>query len=277
MIDARAVDYVLVYDPPPGVLVRFPNLKLILSSGAGVDHITKDATVPKHIPIVRMGGEGTAQRMGEYVCFAALYLLRDMRRALVAQSMRRWDHFEITRSAPTTTVGVMGLGNIGRLAARMLQRLNFKVIGWARSRKNIEGVRCFEGPVELEAFLQKSDILVCLLPGTPETRNLLRAETIALLPKGAAVINVSRGNVMNDKDMLSALDNGGLSGAILDVFEQEPLPSDSPLWTHPRVMVTPHIAALASRPERARYVADVIIKFEKGQVLPNVFDAGRGY
>jgi glyoxylate/hydroxypyruvate reductase A len=129
----------------------------------------------------------------------------------------------------------------------------------------------------LEAFLRQSDILVCLLPGTEDTRNLIRAETISLLPEGAAVINVSRGSVVNDEDLMSALDDGRLSGAILDVFEQEPLPAGSPLWTHPRVMVTPHIAALASRPERARYVAAIIVKFEKGQELPNVFVAGRGY
>jgi glyoxylate/hydroxypyruvate reductase A len=224
-----------------------------------------------------MGGEGTGQRMGEYVCFAALFLLRDMRRALAAQSMRRWDHFEVTRSAATTTIGVMGLGNIGLAAARMLERLNFQVIGWARSRKNLEGLRCYAGPADLEAFLRQSDILVCLLPGTEDTRNLIRAETISLLPEGAAVINVSRGSVVNDEDLMSALDDGRLSGAILDVFEQEPLPAGSPLWTHPRVMVTPHIAALASRPERARYVAAIIVKFEKGQELPNVFVAGRGY
>jgi glyoxylate/hydroxypyruvate reductase A len=276
-IDARAVDYVLVYEPPAGALARLPNLKLILSSGAGVDHIIKDSTVPEHVPIVRMGGEGTAQRMGEYVCFAALYLLRDIRRALIGQSARRWDHFELGKSAPSTTVGVMGLGNIGVVAARMLQSLNFRVIGWARTRKTLDGLDCFAGQEELPDFLRRSDILTCLLPGTPETRKLIRAEMIRLLPEGAALINVSRGSVIDEKDLLSALDSGRLSGAVLDVFEQEPLPPDSPLWSHPRVMVTPHIAALACRPERARYVADVISKFENGESLPNVFDPGRGY
>jgi glyoxylate/hydroxypyruvate reductase A len=244
-IDRRAVDYVLVYDPPAGRLAQFPNLKLILSSGAGVDHITRDATCLRHIPIVRMGGEETAQRMGEYVCFAALYLLRDMRRAVAAQSLCRWDHFEVERNAPSTTVGVMGLGNVGLAAARMLQALNFEAIGWTRTRRSLEGLECFAGREEQRAFLERSDILVCLLPGTPDTRNMVKSETIALLPRGAAIINVSRGSVVNDEDLLSALDSAHLSGAVLDVFDCEPLPPHSPLWSHPKVMVTPHIAALA--------------------------------
>jgi len=276
-VDLAAVPYVFLWNPTPGWLATLPNLRLILSSGAGVDHITSDPDWPRHVPIVRMGGPETAQRMGEYVCLAALALLRDLPTAIAGQAARRWVEMPTGRTAPETRVGIMGLGNLGVAAAAMLVGLRFAVSGWSRSPKSVPGVRCFAGPGERDAFLAQTDILVCLLPDTPDTRGAIRAETIAALPAGAAVINAGRGAHAVMSDVLDALDRGHLSGAVLDVFETEPLPTDHPAWSHPGVIVTPHLASLASRPARARYVADAIAAFERGDAPPNLYDVARGY
>jgi glyoxylate/hydroxypyruvate reductase A len=271
------VHYALVWEPDAGRLAAMPNLRLILSTAAGVDHITRDPTWPRHIPLVRMGGDETAQRMGEYVCMAALSLLREFRRVTLAQAARKWDYFENPRCAFDVRVGVMGLGNLGARAAVMLAGLGFQVAGWARSPKALPGVECYAGAAGRDAFLARSDILVCLLPDTLDTRGAIRAETIAQLPPGAAVINAARGGHVVLTDLVAALDSGHLSGAVLDVFETEPLPEDHPVWSHPRVTVTPHMASLASRRARAHYVADAIATFESGGALRNLYDPDRGY
>ncbi len=273
----EAVRYALLWDPRPGFLAGLPNLRLIVSSGAGVDHITADPAWPRHVPIVRMGGEEPGQRMAEYVCLGALSLLRGMPRILAGSRARSWDHFATTRMATETRVGVMGLGNLGARAAEMLRGLGFQVAGWSRTPKSLPGIACFAGAEGRDAFLARTDLLVCLLPDTAETRGAIRAETIALLPAGAGVINAGRGGHVVMADLVAALDAGHLSGAFLDVFETEPLPSDDPVWTHPKIIVTPHIASLASRPSRARYVTDVIAAFERGETPPNLYDPARGY
>ena len=271
------VAYVFVWSPPPGLLASFPNLRLILSSGAGVDHITTDPTWPRHIGIVRMGGDETAQRMGEYVCLGALALLRNMPRMIAGQQARRWDHFDSTRTAAETRAGIMGMGNLGIRAAEMLRALGYPVAGWSRSRKHVPGVECFAGADELAPFLARTDLLVNLLPDTPETKNAIRAETIAQLPPHAAIVNAGRGPQLLLPDLLAALDSGHLAGAVLDVFDTEPLPPDSPVWAHPKIIITPHIASLASRPARVNYVANAIAAFERGDAPPNLYDPDRGY
>lgn len=276
-VPPERVAYAFVWAPQAGRLARLPNLRLVLSSGAGVEHITCDPDWPRHLGIVRMGGGETAQRMGEYVCLGALALLRGMKRIVDAQARRAWDNFDAPRTAPGTRVGVMGLGNLGVRAAEMLHGLGFAVAGWSRSRKALPGVESFAGDTELPAFLGRTDLLVCLLPETPDTRGILRAGTLAMLPPGAAVLNAARGTHVVAADLLDALDSGHLSGAFLDVFEEEPLPQDHPFWTNPKVIVTPHVASLASRQARARYVADAIAAFERGDTPPNLYDPGRGY
>jgi glyoxylate/hydroxypyruvate reductase len=276
-VDADAVSYVLVYEPPIGCLARFRNLRLVISAGAGVDHITKDPLWPRHLPLVRMSSAETARRMSEYVCLAALSLLRGMKRAMIAQHACTWDHFETARGATETTVGIMGLGNVGLPSARMLKQLGFKVVGWTRTPKDISDITCYVGDGEREAFLSRSDILVCLLPGTAETHNIIRADTIRMLPRGAGLVNASRGSNVNTTDLLVALDEGQLGGAVLDVFDEEPLPANNILWRHPRVLVTPHIAALATRYDRAAYASEVIKRFEAGIPVSNLYDPIRGY
>jgi glyoxylate/hydroxypyruvate reductase A len=271
------VNYVMVWEPEPGRLAAMPNLRMVVSSAAGVDHITRDPAWPAHLPLVRMGAVETAQRMGEFVCLSCLMLLRDVPRLIAAQQARKWDNFESPRCALDMRVGIMGMGNLGTRAAEMLTGLGFRVAGWSRSFKSIPGVESFAGEGQLEAFLKQSDILICLLPDTSDTRGAIRAETIALLPKGAAVVNVARGGHVVFDDLVAALDSGHLSRAVLDVFNEEPLPADHPAWTHPQIIVTPHAASLAGRRARALYVADVITRFEAGEGLPNLYDPVRGY
>ncbi|WP_237181100.1 2-hydroxyacid dehydrogenase [Roseomonas haemaphysalidis] len=276
-VDPAAVRYVVVWEPEEGRLSAMTGLRAVFSSAAGVDHITRVADWPRHLPLVRMGGDDTAQRMGEYISWSCLSLLRDARTFALAQPEGRWAHRETRFSAPQRTVGILGLGNLGAAAARMLQGLGFPVRGWSRSRKALPGVESFAGAEELPAFLAGTDILVCLLPSTPETAGLIGAELLVQLPAGAGLVSAGRGQHVVEPDLVAALDSGHLSGAVMDVFATEPLPPDSPLWRHPRITVTPHIASMASRQERARYVAEAIAAQEAGRPLPNLFDPAKGY
>ncbi|TCZ55398.1 2-hydroxyacid dehydrogenase [Roseicella aquatilis] len=271
------IDYALVWDPEPGALARFPRLRVIFGSGAGVDGILLDPDLPRHLPIVRMAIPEAAQRMGEFCCWAVLSLLKEARRLAIAQSKGEWDYFEPPYRAEMRSVGVLGLGAMGTRSAEMLRALGFPVLGWSRTRKTLPGVESFAGAAELPAFLARTDILVCLLPATPETRHIVRAETLAMLPPGAAYVGIGRGSHHVLEDVLAALDGGRLSGAVLDVFEPEPLPASHPLWRHPRAIVTPHVASLPTRAERAGFVARAIAAFERGEPLPNLFDPARGY
>ncbi|MBP0446206.1 glyoxylate/hydroxypyruvate reductase A [Roseomonas sp. SSH11] len=269
--------YALAWEPEPGWLASMPKLRVIFSLGAGVDHITRDPSWPRGVPLVRMGGEETGQRMGEYIAWACLTLLRDGRDHAIAQAERRWAYKVGEDTARDLTVGIMGMGTLGAAAVPMLRGLGYGVVGWSRTRKTVEGAESFAGPEELDAFLARSQVLVCLLPSTPETMGIVDAALLAKLPRGASLVNAARGPHVVLPDLLEALDSGQLSGAVLDVFDPEPLPVDSPLWAHPKVTVTPHVASVARRRERARYVADAIAAFEAGGPLPNLYDPERGY
>lgn len=271
------VRYVLVWDPEPGRLKTFPNLRITFSSAAGVDNIVRDPEWPRHLPLVRMGGDGTERRMAEFVLFACMSMVRDARRLHLAQNEAKWIHVEDRVTVADRRVGIMGMGNLGRKAAELLRDVGFEVAGWSQSRKDIPGVASFAGKAEFANFLARTDILVCLLPSTPETNGLIDAQSLALLPQGAQFVNVGRGQHVVEADLLAALDGGHLAGAFLDVFVEEPLPKESPFWAHPKVIVTPHVASLAPRSERARYVAQAIAAHERGEALPNVYDPDKGY
>ena len=271
------VDYALVWDPEPGRLAAMPKLKVVFGSGAGVDGITADPSYPRHVPLVRMSIPAATERMGEYCCWAALSLLKEARRMAIAQAESRWDYFEAPSRACQRTVGIMGLGTMGQRSAAMLRGIGFPVIGWSRGRKSIPGIESFAGAGELDAFLARTDILLCLLPATPETRHIINAATLGKLPRGAGYIGAGRGMQQDLDAILAALEDGQLAGAVLDVFEPEPLPADHPLWQHPRAIITAHVASLPSRLERAAAVAAAIAGFERGEALPNLFDHARGY
>lgn len=276
-VDPKDVAYILVWQPQPGRIAAFPNLRIIFSSGAGVDHILADPNLPHHLPIVRNASAETLQSVGEYVCLGVLALQRDLKRALTAQREHRWDEFQGTRTAPQTRVGVMGLGNTGRLALRMLHGLGYSLAGWSLSEKSILNVTCYAGLEQLDDFLRNSDILVGLLPETPLTRGLLCASRLAVLPRNAGIVSAGRGSLIVMPDLIAALESGHLSGAVLDVFENEPLPPTDPAWDHPRIIVTGHIAGFASCYARAEYVANAIKASRRGEKLPNVYQPTRGY
>ncbi len=276
-IDPNDVAYVLVWQPQPGRIATFPNLQIIFSSAAGVDHILADPNLPHHLPIVRNASTETLQSVGEYVCLGVLALQRDLKRALNAQRDHRWDEFQGTRTALQTRVGVMGLGNIGQLALRMLRDLGYSLAGWSLSAKSLPNAACYAGLEELDDFLRNIDILVGLLPETLLTRGLLSASRFAMLPKNAGLVSAGRGSLIVMPDLIAALDSGHLSGAVLDVFENEPLAPSDPVWDHPRIIVTGHIAGFASRYDRAKYVADAIKAWRHGEPLPNLYQPSRGY
>jgi glyoxylate/hydroxypyruvate reductase A len=276
-VPPERVDYALVWEPQPGRLAALPSLRLILSSAAGTDHITRDPAWPRHVPVIRAVTPEAAQRMGEYVCMAVLALLRDMKRMVRQQAAREWSTFESERCAWDTRVGILGLGAMGARSARMVRDLGFQTLGWSRTRKQLDGIACHAGHEELAAFLSQCDILVCLLPATPDTEGLLSAERLALLPRGAALVNVGRGSHLRLPDLVAALDASQLSGAFLDVFDEEPLPAEHPIWSHDKVFVTPHVGAIASRGMRARFFAEQIAAFESGATPAGLYDPRRGY
>lgn len=275
--EAGEAEYALCWEPPRGWLASLPKLRAIFSIGAGVDHITDDPTWPRHVPLVRMGGEETGQRMGEYVAWACLSLLRNARTFALNQPAARWEYEPGEHTARERTVGILGMGTLGAASVPMLRGLGFAVRGWTRTPRAVPGAEVFAGRESLDAFLGGTDILVCLLPATAETNGIVDAGLIARLPRGAGVVNAGRGAHVVRPDLLAALDSGQLSGAVLDTFETEPLPPDDPVWTHPGVTVTPHVASIARRRERARFVADAIAAFEAGGALPNLYDPVRGY
>ncbi len=274
--DPNDIDYALVWQPPAGELRSYPNLKVIFSVGAGIDHLSSDPDLPAGVPIVRMVEPGLTAGMSEFVVMSALAHHRFMLDYAQQARAEVWE--EISQiSTVRRRVGIMGLGVLGRDAAEKLKPFGFPVAGWSRSPKELPGVTCFHGRGGLKPFLAECDILVCLLPLTAETRGILNAETFAAMPKGAAVINVARGGHLVEEDLLAALESGQISGATLDVFQEEPLPKGHPFWQHPRVVLTPHIASMTIPETAAKAVMDNIKRFEAGQPLTDVVDLERGY
>jgi len=279
--DPSDIEYALVWKPPAGVLAGFPGLKVIFSLGAGVDHVFADPKLPANVPVVRIVDPDLTVRMSEYVVLHVLMHHRKQRAYDAHQRERRWEELS-QPAAPEVRVGVMGLGVLGADAAGKLRELGFQVAGWSRTAKQIEGIESFSGPDGLKPFLARTDILVCLLPHTPDTEGLIDADLIAGLARdgaldGPVLINAGRGKVHVEADLVEALQTGALHGASLDVFETEPLPADSPLWDHPRVIITPHNASVSAPHALCRLIWDQIQRFEAGEPLDNVVDPQRGY
>ena len=278
--DPAEVHYAAVWKPRPGELAAFAKLRVIFNLGAGVDALMADQSLPD-VPLVRVAVPDLTERMTEYVVLHVLMHHRQEPYLRESQREKRWAP-KYQWAAPAITVGIMGLGTLGANAAGVLRRLGFRVAGWSRSPKQVEGVACFHGEGQLEPFLRQSNILVCLLPLTTDTRRVLNRDLFTKLnresPMGAPVlINAGRGGLQNEADILQCLDDGTLGAASLDVYETEPLPPTSPFWSHPKVVLTPHNAADTDADEISKYVAQQIERFEVGGVLENVVDRGRGY
>jgi glyoxylate/hydroxypyruvate reductase A len=279
-LDPAEVHYAAVWKPVPGELAAFPNLRVIFNLGAGVDALMADASLPG-VPLVRVAVADLTARMTEYVVLHVLVHHRQEPYLRASQREKRWEP-KSQWPAGAISVGIMGLGTLGAHAAQALVHLGFRVAGWSRSERKIDGVDCFHGDEGLDAFLRRTDILVCLLPLTPGTRHILNRTLFAKLdrtsPMGAPVlINAGRGGLQNEADILQCLDDGTLGAASLDVYATEPLPADNRFWTHPKVVLTPHNAADTDPDEISKYVARQIERFEAGGALDNVVDRNRGY
>jgi len=275
--DPSDIDYVLSFRPQAGLLASLPKLKAAFSLGAGVDGFLSDPTYPKHVPLVRFVDRTLSAEMAQYLLLQTLIHHRMQRFFDDCQREGQWRQRVLERRTEETHVGFLGLGEIGSFAAAHFVELGFPVRSWTRSRKAIPGVTSFAGKEEMNAFLGKTDILINLLSLTRETVGILNAKTFAALPQGAIVINVARGGHLIESDLLSSLNNGHLAGAVLDVFEHEPLPPESPLWRHPKVTVTPHIAAISQPAVVLAYVRDGIAAFERGESPATVVDVNTVY
>lgn len=277
--DPARVDYVFVWKPTPEAFDGLSGLKAVLSLGAGVDALLKHPRLPQ-APIVRFVDADLTEKMSDYVVAQVTMHQRLFTRFCRDQRARRWTQI-YPPAASNTNVGIMGLGALGADAARRLLGLGFGVVGWSRTAKAIEGVTNFAGEAEFDAFLAATDILVCLLPLTPDTTGILNYEMFGKLRRkldgGPVIVNAARGGHQREADIIKALDDGTLGAASLDVFEVEPLPAASPLWGLDNCYVTPHIAAISNIETGVRYFSAIIRAHEAGKPLPNVIDRARGY
>jgi len=274
------IAYACVWKPPHGLLAQFPRLRAIFSLGAGVDALTGDASLPR-VPLVRIVDPDLTMRMTEYVVLQVLMIHRQQRCYDAQQRERLWRELP-QPAAHEVAVGVMGLGVLGAAAATALARLGFSVAGWSRTPKRIDNIETYHGPEQLGAFLARSEILVCLLPHTPDTDGILDSGLLRQLRRdgalgGAYLINAGRGRLQVEDDILAALDDGTLAGAALDVFATEPLAPNSPFWNHPNVTVTPHTAAASVPNALVENVLRQIARFERGEAMENVVDRAAGY
>ena len=269
------IDYALVYEPPPGLLASLPNLKAVFSLWAGVDHLASDPELPP-VPVIRMVERSMTATMTAHVVQQVLDLHTHALDYRAQQAARHWEQLEL--KAPwERRVGILGLGSLGRDAAEKLADLRFDIAGWSRSPKEIAGIACYHGEDGLSDFLARTEILVCLLPMTEATRGILSRPLFDRLPRGAALVNCARGGHLVDADLLAALESGQISSAALDVFNEEPLPADHPYWGHPRVVVTPHVAAFSVPDTAVESVAANIRRMEAGEAPLYVVDFARGY
>ena len=269
------IEYLIAWQPPREFLASLPRLKVLFSSGAGIDHLDFGA-VPAHVPIVRMVEPGIINGMVEYVSLAVLALHRDFFDYVEAKAARRWNPLEVP-PASARTIGVMGMGVLGCAVLERLASYGFRLRGWNRSLRPMDGVESFAGAEQLQPFLAGCDVLVCLLPLTTATQGILNRDLFAMLPRGASLINVGRGPHLVDADLLEALDLGRLSRAILDVTEPEPLPADHPLWAHPRVFITPHVASMTQPETAAPILLENLHRHRRGEPLQGLIDRLRGY
>ncbi len=274
--DPAEIDCAVVWKPPPGGLANFPNLRCIVSIGAGIDHILVDPELPAGVPIIRTTDPSLTQRMREYVCLHVLRLHRALPAAEAAQRRGEWAP-TIEPPAGARGVGILGLGNLGGDCARALKQIGFNVGGWSRRPKSLEGIATFAGADGLGDLLRRSEILVCLLPLTEATRDILDARLFEGLPDGASIINAARGEHLVERDLLAALDSGKLAHATLDVFRQEPLPPGHPFWAHARILVTPHVASLIDPAIGSAAIAANLRRFWRGEPVADLVDLAQGY
>ncbi|MGY0613619.1 2-hydroxyacid dehydrogenase [Vibrio sp. FJH11] len=272
--DLTDIDILIVWKVPKGLLKKLVNLKAIFTVSAGVDQIDF-SDIPDHVSVVRMIDNDLSDQLAEYASMSVLMLYRRAFDYLENQKQQRWQEFSVP-SASRIRVGVMGLGQQGRKILDRLKPFNFQLSGWSKSGNKKSGVTCF-AEHELAEFLSSLDILICVLPLTSETQGILNSELFRLLPQGCSIINMGRGEHLVSGDLLAALDSGQIGRAILDVTEQEPLDTESPLWLHPKIMITPHIAGSTRADSAFNTFETNVLKWMAGEDLEGLVSRNRGY
>lgn len=270
------IHYAMVWKPPQGIFGPMTNLRLIINLGAGVDSLVGRDDLPRNIPITRIADPQMSTMMAGYVLFAVLRHARDIPFFEQAQRSSKWA-YRHPRSPEDITVAVLGLGQLGAKAAYEVQRQGFRTLGWSRSLAQIDGVACFAGVETLDAVIGQADIVVLMLPLTPQTNQLFDRERLEKLRPGAAFVNVARGRLVDQAALTDLLESGHISAATLDVFEQEPLPVEDALWSMPNVLITPHLASVAIPSTSAKQIAANILRVAAGELPDNLIDPARGY
>ena len=273
--ESQRADYAVVWSPPQAFIDSQQQLKAVFNLGAGVDALLK-LRMPPGVQVVRLDDAGMAVQMAEFVCHAVVRHFRELDVLEADMKSRQWSYRK-PRLRSEFPVGVLGLGVLGTRVAQALRGLDFTVNGWSRSTKHVDGVRGFSGDAQLGGFLAASRFLVCLLPLTPETHNILNRDTLSQLMPGGYVINVARGAHVVDDDLLALIDEGHLAGAVLDVFRTEPLPPEHPFWNHSKISLTPHASARTLREETVAQVASKIVAMQAGQPIAGIVNRERGY
>ena len=270
-----AIDYALVWRPPPDLIAQLKGARAVFNLGAGVDAIPDMASWPLASPLVRLEDAGIAEQMAEYATYAALRCYREFAAYEVAQAAERWEQRpRLTKAA--FGIGILGMGTLGTRVAHALLDFGFPLASWSRSHKDVRGVASFTAD-QLGPFLASTRLLICMLPLTPATRGLLNRHTLAQLPQGAYVVNVARGALLVEDDLLASIDSGHLAGAMLDVFESEPLRPGHAFWHHPKITMTPHISAVTSIAQSVAQIRAKIGRLEAGLAISGVVDVARAY
>lgn len=272
---APPADYAVAWAPPQQLIDEQTRLKALFNIGAGVDRLLQ-LRLPQGLCVVRLDDAGMGVQMAEYVCHALIRHFREFE--IYGQQAARSDwNQRPPRTRDEFPVGIMGLGVLGEKVAQAVRQFEFPVLGWSRTARQIDGVRCFSGPTGFDAFLAATQVLVCLLPLTPATQDILCRDSLSRLRGGAYVINVARGGLLVEDDLLALVESGQLAGAMLDVFRTEPLPAEHPFWRHPKIQVTPHTSAQTRRDESIAQIAGKIRALERGAPIAGMVDLTRGY
>jgi glyoxylate/hydroxypyruvate reductase A len=269
-------DYAVLWSPPPALLDDLMHVKAIFVTGAGVDGIMKFADVLPPVPIVRLGDAGMAVQMAEYVAYAVLRYFRRFDEYEALAKAGTWAQLPL-RDKKEFSIGLMGTGVLGQATLAALAPFGFPLRGWSRNPKQIDGVECFHGADGFDTFLRGTRVLVCMLPLTTETSNLLDRANLSKLPEGAYLINVGRGAHVAEPDLLTLIRSGHIAGATLDVFRNEPLPAPHPFWEEPRITITPHVAAATLPYESVVQIVEKIHALRAGQPVADLVDKARGY